>query len=295
MQNLSPASSLSLSTGSLYVYPLRQTFGMAAAAGYDGVELVLGIEAILRGPAWVRALAQAHGLPVRSVHPPILPLPRWDGVTHVPRVVEFAAAVGAPLVVMHTPDARHLDDADGRAWQRALEEARRRGVASGVTVALENRAIFYDRQRYTALAHPEALYRYAEANDLPLTLDTVHAATWPLDVLEAYELFRERLVNVHLSDLRPVPRWLDRPWLHSYLKHHQLLGHGVLPITALLDRMRQDGYRGLITLELSPVALGFWWPSKARACLTEMVHVLRNQKASAAVSIGDLKRLGDLP
>lgn len=285
MQHLFSAPQLSVSTGSLYVYPLRRTFRMAASAGYDGVELVLSVEAVLRGPAWVRELAQAHQLPVRSIHPPILSLPGWNGVAQMPRVVEFAAAAGASVVVMHTPDkARSLDDAEGRAWQRALEEVRRRGAALGVTVALENRAIFYARQRDTALAHPEALYRYAEANDLPLTLDTVHAATWPLDILDVYRLFRERLVNVHLSDLRPVARWLDRPWLHSYLKHHQLLGRGVLPITELLAEMQQDGYRGLITLELSPIALSFWQPLKAEARLAEMVRFLRNQKASTEVS-----------
>jgi len=283
MQGPSIPSQLSLSTGSLYVYPLRWVFRAVATAGYDGVELALGVEAVLRGPAWIRRLAQAYNVPVLSVHPPILPLPGWDRVADVPRVVEFAAQIGASLVVMHTPDAKSLDTPAGRAWQRALEEARRRGIVLGVTVALENRAIFYHRQRHTALAHPEALHRYAEANDLPLTLDTAHAATWPFNIIDVYQLFRDRLVNVHLSDLRPVPGWLDQPWLHSYVKHHQLLGHGVLPIAALIERLQQDGYRGPITLELSPIALGFWRPSKAQARLTEMVRFLRDQEASVVV------------
>jgi sugar phosphate isomerase/epimerase len=124
------------------------------------------------------------------------------------------------------------------------------------------------------LAHPEALRRFADVNDLPLTLDTAHAATWPYDVLETYTLFRDRLVNVHLSDLRPLPGWLDWPPLHSYIKHHQLPGAGVLPITELLDRMRYDGYHGLITLELSPIALKAWWPARARASLLSTVRFL---------------------
>ncbi len=267
---------LSLSTGSVYVYPLRWAFEAAASAGCDGVELAMGLEALLRGASGVRRIAQACQVSVFSVHPPLLPLPGWNGVTEISRLVDFAAEIGASLVVMHTPDVESLDEPEGRTWQRALELARRRGEAQGVAVALENRAIFYANQRRCALAHPEALRRFADANDLPLTLDTAHAATWPYDVLEAYALFRDRLVNVHLSDLRLLPGWLDWPPLHSYIKHHQLPGVGVLPISELLDRMLHDGYHGLITLELSPVALGAWWPAQARARLSHTVQFLRS-------------------
>lgn len=267
---------LSLSTGSLYVYPLRWAFHAARDAGYDGVELVLGPEAVLRGALGVQQLARACGMPVFSVHPPILPLPGWDGVESIPRAVDFAVEVGAPLVVMHTPDAESLDGLEGRVWLRALEAGRRHGEERGVAVALENRAIFHDRQRRCALAHPEALRRFADVNDLPLTLDVVHAATWPYDVLDAYALFRGRLANIHLSDLRPVPGWLDRPKLHSYFKHHQLPGTGVLPIGELVEQILRDGYEGAITLELSPVALGAWRPAQAQERLTQTVQFLRN-------------------
>lgn len=224
----------------------------------------------------MRALAETANLRVLSVHPPLLPLPGWRSFADTAKLVDFAAAAGASVVVQHTPDAEYLESADGVAWRRSIDEARRRGAKRGITLALENRAIFWQRQRELALADPESLYRFAEEHDFPLTLDTAHAASWPWDVIEVYELFRDRLVNIHLSDFRLLPAWLDQPMLHTYIKHHQLLGSGILPLRELITRVHADGYAGLITLELSPVALRAWWPAQVRSNLVSTVDFVRD-------------------
>ncbi len=267
---------LSISTGCLYVFPLQWALRRAADAGFDGIELAMGLEAALRGPIRVRQLAGAHKLKVLSVHPPLFPLPGWNRFEDTVKLVDFAADVGASVVVQHTPDTSDLDSPDGKAWRRAIDVARRRGVNRGVTLALENRAIFWNRQRDYALAEPESLYRFAEAHDFRLTLDTAHAASWPWDVMELYDLFRDRLVNLHLSDFKLLPAWLDHPRFHTYIKHHQLLGHGDLPLHELVQRVRMDGYVGLVTLELSPVALRGWWPARLRSNLAASARFVRN-------------------
>ena len=68
---------LSLSTGTLYVYPLRTVFRWARAAGFDGVELTVNPEAIVRGGRAVRELAEAEDVELLTVHPTVVPLPRW--------------------------------------------------------------------------------------------------------------------------------------------------------------------------------------------------------------------------
>jgi sugar phosphate isomerase/epimerase len=45
--------------------------------------------------------------------------------------------------------------------------------------------------------------------------------------------------NVHFSD-------------YGYGREHLLPGHGVLPLTRFLNHLRETGYDGSITLELSP-------------------------------------------
>lgn len=271
---------------------------MLADAGFDGVELAIGLEAALRGPGAVRELADVHELPVLSVHPPLFTMPGWDSFADTVRIVDFAADLGASVVVQHTPKAGDLESADGVAWRRAVDEARRRGASRGVTLALENRAIFRNYQRGYALSDPESLYQFAMANDFCLTLDTAHAASWPWDVVELYYLFRDRLVNVHLSDFKSLPAWLDRPGLHTYFKHHQLLGAGDLPLRELVSRAQADGYAGLVTLELSPIALRAWWPARLRSNLASSVSFVRNGSPSSLARLnvphGSHKNQGEL-
>lgn len=267
---------VSTSTGSLYLFPLKWALDVVAGAGFDGIELAVSVEAVARGPEAVRGLAEVRDLRVLSVHPPLLSLPGWNSFADTAKMVDFAARVGASVVVQHTPNSRSLDGSEGMAWQRAMEEARRRGEERGVTLALENRAVFRNEQRSCALADPESLHRFAQEHDFPLTLDTSHAASWSWDSLDVYELFRDRLVNLHLSDFKALPAWLDRPALHTYIKHHQLLGSGDLPLLELLSRVQTDGYTGLVTLELSPLALQAWWPARLRRNLAASVSFVRH-------------------
>jgi sugar phosphate isomerase/epimerase len=250
---------------------------MASDAGSDGIELTLGLEATLRRPQAVRELTAAHDLRVLSVHPPLFGLPGLSRLSDAPRLVEFAAQVGASVVVQHTPTIVRWESLEGTAWRREIDSAHRLAADRGIILALENRAIFRDHQRDYALADPEALYRFAEEHDFGLTLDTSHAASWPWDVLEIYELYRDRLANLHLSDFKALPRWLDQPRFHTYIKHHQLPGAGVLPVRELMNRAQADGYAGLVTLEVSPIALEAWWPARIQRNLTASIDFLRHE------------------
>lgn len=256
---------------------------MASRAGFDGIELAMGLEAALRGPAAISDLAAAHDLRVWSVHPPLFTLPGWSDDAHTTRIVDFASRVGAAVVVQHTPHTTDLDSSEGVAWRRAVDAARRRASDLGIALALENRAIFRGDQRTHVLADPESLYRFAEEHDYSLTLDTAHAASWPWDIMEVYDLFSDRLVNLHLSDFKSLPAWLDWPVLHTYIKHHQLPGSGYLPLRELMNRTRTDGYAGLVTLELSPVALHAWWPASLQTNLSTSVDFARDGLAPASL------------
>ena len=90
----------SLSTGTLYVYPLRTVFRWARACGFDGVELSVNPEAILRGGQALQQLAVQAGVKILSVHPTVVPLPGWrerrDGMGPT---IRLAMDTGAGVVV----------------------------------------------------------------------------------------------------------------------------------------------------------------------------------------------------
>ena len=263
---------LSLSTGSIYIYPLRFIFSIAREAGFAGVELVVSPEVELRGGGYVRRQAESYGLTVFSLHPPILPFPGWsDYRTAVPRLIDLALEVGARYVVLHPPNARSLADDRGRSYVEALTDGLRRIEGTDVRIAIENRAFFRSQDRRYVLGDLRELRAFADEFDLPLVLDTSHAATSSYSLAEAYHILADRLVNVHFSDLRSLPWPLSVHYLHTYLKHHQIPGDGQLPLADLLSRLAADGYCGSITLEISPIALRIWWPPGVKSRLARCV------------------------
>ncbi len=277
---------MSFSTGSLYTYPLATAFALAQQAGLRDVELVLGPESLWRGAVATGRLAAAYGLTIRSVHPPVLPLPGWtDPATVLQRLLAYAGALSPqPLVVLHAPRLRRIaETAMGRRFLEALAAWRAGPSASRVPIALETPGLFSAADRALELFGVAALAAFAAREGLATTLDTAHVGSLPCNPLDAYALLRDGLANIHLSDLRPVPALLDISLLQSYIKHHQLPGDGILPLAALLRALRRDGYAGLLTLELSPLALGFW--SRAR---------VRQQLARTVVWVGETSEVGTL-
>ena len=85
---------LSFSTATLYHFPLRAAFALAHEAGFEGVELVLGPEVMLRGAAYVRQLSHEYSLAVLSVHPPMIPYPGQNKAARIlPYLVSLAEEV----------------------------------------------------------------------------------------------------------------------------------------------------------------------------------------------------------
>ena len=272
---------VSLSTGSLYIYPLRWTFALAKRAGFDGIELVIGPELEWRGPEYVKRLTQEYQLPILTVHPPLYGYRGWDKIneTYAPymdRAVALSEAVGAKLMVVHPPRAKHYDAGVGREYVESVVAARGALNGNGLRLGVENGAKFSGRdQDYILRALPE-LREFAEKHDFAMTLDTAHVGTFELDLLDSLQFFDGRVANVHLSDLRAVPHWLmSQPRLHSYYRQHQFPGTGTLPLRAMLHELKVRGYDGPITYELSPFAVNALTPWRVEAKLRAAVAFVR--------------------
>jgi sugar phosphate isomerase/epimerase len=262
---------LSYSTGATYCYPLSYSFKLAREAGFSNVELIIGAEAVWRGPEAVQRLAQEAGVTIRSVHGPIMPTPRWrHGPENITDLVDYAARLDpVPLAVVHVPKAEDfIQDAEGQRFMRELEGWQTQYASGGPPLALETPGLFHSNEMDFRLFDLDALADFAQAQGTGIVLDTVHVASLSLDQMTTYEKVRPALVNVHFSDLRQLPPLLDHTFLYSYAKHHQLPGAGELPLERLLERLGRDGYQGLLTLELSPVALRIWSPRQTRRLLT---------------------------
>jgi sugar phosphate isomerase/epimerase len=273
---------IALSTASLYLYPLRRIFALAKNTGFEGLELALSLEARARGSNYVRRLSEDYGLPIFTLHPPMIPIPkRKEHHKLLPEMIPVAQELACRYIVIHVPKALALTEGVGPEYVDAVVACVEKLKGSSTRLCVENQAVFRPSDRRYALSTPGNLRQFAEEHDLAVTLDTAHAASFPYDLLEAYEALGSRLVNVHLSDFRQglsIPPWFN---MHSFFKHHQVPGDADLPLMPLLERLRADSYEGVITIEVSPFALEAWRPGRVRDNLLRCRDFVQSALVSA--------------
>ena len=221
------------------MYPEASTsaFELASSLGYDGVELMIGVDSLSADIDAIAKLAGYHGVDVLSVHAPTLLVTQntWGGDPWVrlQRSGEAAQRLGADVVVVHPPFR----------WQREygagfVDGIRALNAEFGVRFAVEN--MFPWR---TPAGHIPAYlpgwdptgYDYDH-----LTLDLSHAATSQRRSLDLVHAWGDRLAHVHFTDGRG-----------SLKDEHLLPGEGNQEAFAVLAELVRRDFTGHIVLEVS--------------------------------------------
>jgi len=232
------AVKVALSTSSGYPETTAAGFEIASLLGYDGVELMVGLDPLAADVDAVERLRDYHQVPVLSVHAPCLLITQrvWgtDPWEKLERATRAANQLGADVVVVHPPFR----------WQRSyatrfVEGVRELAASSGVTIAVENMFPWRapgggDFTAYKPSWDPTDLdYDH-------LTLDLSHAATARQDSLALARLWGDRLAHVHLTDGNG-----------SAKDEHLLPGQGNQRPDLLLAELNRSGYRGHVVLEVN--------------------------------------------
>jgi sugar phosphate isomerase/epimerase len=203
-----------------------------ADAGYRGVEVLLAMSPETRQPDTVLARAREAGLHVPVMHGPYMLLLRnvlgAEYIEKSRRSLEVAAEVGAQILVAHAP----------LRWERlarwwTANEADAEAAELGVAFAMEN---MYPVHGFclSCVVTPEQLAPFTH-----VVFDTSHFAVAGIDLFEAWEALRDRVVHLHVSDN-----------LGTGTDSHAPIGAGVLPLERFLAHIGASGWSGTITLEL---------------------------------------------
>lgn len=233
-----PIPQVLLSTTSVFPEASASAFELAASLGYDGVELMVGVDSLSVDIDAVAKLADYHGVPVRSVHAPTLLVTQgtWgnDPWEKLRRSGDAARQFGADVVVVHPPFR----------WQRDYGRAFVDGIAhlnaeyADVTYAVENmypwRTPAGSIQAYVPGWDPTP-FAYQH-----LTLDLSHASTAQIQSLDLVHAWGERLAHVHLTD-----------GLGSLKDEHLLPGEGDQSAWEVVEEVCRAGFSGHIVLEVS--------------------------------------------
>ena len=228
---------VTLSTSSAFPESTAAAFELAAALGYDGVELMVGTDAISQDPAAVLALRDHYGVPVRSVHAPCLLITQrvWgtDPWGKLERARDAAEALEADTVVVHPPFRWQRDYAS-----RFVAGIREMGERTHVRFAVEN--------MFPWRAGPRDVRAYSPGWDVRdeeyphATLDLSHTAVAQVDALLLADDLGSRLAHVHLADGSGSAR-----------DEHLLPGRGTQPAAALLRSLAPRGFDGHVVVEVS--------------------------------------------
>ncbi len=227
-----------LSSSSVFPEPTAAAFQVAAALGYDGVEVMVWTDAVSQDAGALRGLSAHYGVPVLSVHSPCLLVTQrvWspDPWRRLERSAKLAETLGAPTVVVHPPFTWQRDYA--RTFPEGL--ARLAGEHRSVRFAVEN--MFPVRMAGRSFVPYAPGWDPTQADFNSYTLDLSHCAVSHSDPLAMAEKMGDRLVHVHLGDGTGESR-----------DEHLVPGRGEQPCGELLARLTRGGFAGAVAVEAS--------------------------------------------
>lgn len=204
---------LVLSTSSLYRHGLNRIFEFAAAAGFDGVEIVMNEVFDTHDADYIKLLSESFKVPVISVmyrHP--------EKDSHIRESIALAEAVGAQLVVAGLPKWSNV--AFTKWYKENMPEIQER---SRIPVAVEN------------APHGENLLvpKYAISNISEMKrfknicLNTSNLVSKKEDLMRVFENVKPRLAAIHLSN-------------YSSMHENYSLEKGILPLESLLTALNKE-------------------------------------------------------
>jgi len=232
-----PEAKVALSTASVYPDQTAAAFDMAARLGYDGVEVMVGMDPVSQDVNALKWLANHYDLPVLAIHAPCLLITQrvWgtDPWLKLERSREAAEEVGATTVVVHPPFR----------WQRDYA----RGFVEGIgRMQKETEVAFAVENMYPWRARGREIVPYAPGWDPVgedydhVTLDLSHTATAQADALAMVEALGDRLSHLHLADGSGSGR-----------DEHLVPGRGGQPCAEVLEVLARQSFRGAVVLEVN--------------------------------------------
>ncbi len=233
----SKTARIGLSTASVYPESTASGFELAARLGYDGVEVMVGIDPLSTQIDAIERLVDYHQLPVLAIHAPCLLITQrvWgtDPWEKLERSAEAAKVLSADVVVVHPPFRWQRDYARGFI-EGIVDLEERTGVAFAVENMYPWRASKREMQVYVPGWDP------SEQDYANTTLDLSHSAVSQSDPVAMARRLGDRLRHVHLTD-----------GTGSAKDEHLVPGRGTQPVVELLEHLADASFEGHIVLEIN--------------------------------------------
>jgi sugar phosphate isomerase/epimerase len=232
-----PSAKVALSTASTYPESTASAFEIASRLGYDGVEVMVWTDPVSQDIDALQRLSDYHQIPVLAIHSPCLIITQrvWgtDPWGKLQKAKKAAERLGASTVVVHPPFR----------WQRDYAREFISGIATmagetDVRFAVENMFPLRARGRTVVPYAPD--YTPVDQDFSHVTLDLSHTAVSQSDALALATKLGDRLTHVHMADGSGAAK-----------DEHLIPGRGTQPCAELLERLAENGYSGLVVVEVN--------------------------------------------
>lgn len=228
---------IGLASTSVYPESMSSSFELAARLGYDGIELLVGLDKVSTDIDYVKKLQDYHQVPVLSVHAPVLIVTQrtWsnDHWVKLQMTIEAADRLGADAIVVHPPFRWQGEYA--KNFEQGLKRLQ---ATTEIKLCVENMFPL----RIGAGRMPMYLPSYDPTDfDFPyLTLDTSHASTSKQRSIDYVLRWGDRLQHLHLTDGSGKPT-----------DEHLFPGEGDQDVWEVVAAMRDRGFEGHIVHEVN--------------------------------------------
>ena len=256
---------ISLSSGTLYTFPLRKVFTIASGLDVDGIELIINQE--FQRVNTLKLIEELQeSVPILSIHAPFMPLDGWGSpIDSLRHCVEVAENRGIPLVNFHPPSWMGFEVGFWR-WLYKIRDFQKELGAENVIVTLENMPwVGKFKINPHILSDTRKFIDFIEERNLFMTFDCTHMGSGKANFINDFYLCYNsgKIRNIHFSD-------------YGHGREHLIPGHGMLPLTRFLNHLSNTDYNDTVTLELSPHE----FPKDEviiKASLTEILEYLRRE------------------
>ncbi len=232
-----PPAKVVLSTSSVYPESTSSAFELASRLGYDGVELMVGIDPVAADIDAVTKLQDYHGVAVLAIHAPCLLITQrvWgnDHWVKLERSAEAAHQLGANVVVVHPPFRWQRDY--GIGFEQGI---RRLNAETGIQFCVENMYPWRGAGREIKAYLPG--WDPTDRDYDFLTLDLSHASTARARSVDLVRAWGDRLRHLHLTD-----------GTGSMKDEHLSPGAGDQDAAKVLNLLAKQDFDGHVVLEVN--------------------------------------------
>ncbi len=234
---------LILSTGSIKGRDVIRAFQIATEASLNGIEILLGHSRRHMAAEEIHQAKQKYGLEISFVHAPffypVLPVylmhPQKVARSLIHAAFEIASETGARGVIVH-PFPAFFRANHFRKLMATVLKSQRHFKKIAAVENMERRRLGPLYFSPYCLRSGDDLYEFVCEHNYHITLDVAHCTSHGIEPGDFYKCFRDRIVNIHLSD-------------YEAFRCHYPIGTGTIDFEEFVSCLHEYNYDGYLCLE----------------------------------------------